>query len=214
MNRVFRSDEVRRLRELGKKLEESKVIQEKESRKAKFPGLMQFAVASMNSNRSRTWNNKQGSLDADKKAELDKKVSEDRLAFDNAYRQIVRNDLRNWWGAEVQKAYIQGMPEALLIYYLSDDPARTQKLSYALKKAADDYIRGWELLGKKNRKELSGPIDAADNGLLAVQMLIEQLKKGDGIQQTQAKILEIVFESPISALGRKTSEPNGFESAS
>lgn len=200
------ANEAQRLRELMEKLEAEKKIQERESRKAKFPALIQLAITAMKFNRERTWNSTKGAADAAKKAELDKKVKDATEEFVKTYREIVRNDLGRWWGAALQKEYIKGAPEALLTYYLSDNPEKTKPLAYFLKKAADDYIRGWELLGNKNRKELSGPIDVVGNGDLAVQTLIEQLRAGDELQKTQAKILELVFEDPISALGKKAPE--------
>lgn len=210
MSRNNKADEAARLRALRDQLEEEKVRQEKEGRKSKFPALMQLAITAMRSSRERTWLLKQGSGDAAKKAEADKKVKADNEAFVKAFRQIVRNDLKRWWAAELQAAYIKGAPEALLTYYLSDNPAKTKPLAYALKKAGDDYVRGWELLGKKKREEMPGPIEVKGNGALAVQILIEQLSEGDDIQKTQAKILEIVFKDPIEALGQKPSESTGF----
>jgi len=197
------------LRAIYEKLEEEKIAA---SRNAKLLALKQLADIAMKANRERTWNNKQGSADTVKKAELDKRVQEAQGAFRKGYLEMVSKDqrMKRWWGAELQKAYIQGAPEALLIYYLSDNPDKTKPLAYSLKKAADDYIRGWELLGKKSRKELHGPIDIVGNGALAVQILIEQLKAGDDIQKTQAQILEIVFEDPISALGQKNPETTGL----
>ncbi len=211
MSRPNKTDEMKRLRELQEQLETAKVEQEKNSRKAKFPELLALALTAMKSNRERTWNIKKGSADNDTMAKLNEKVKTDGEAFVKAYRRIVRNDLKRWWGAELQKAYIQGAPDALLVFYLSDNPNETKPLAYALKKAADDYVRGWELLGKKNRKELSGPLDRVGNGALAVQILIEQLKAGgDKLQEVQAKILEITFADPIAALGQKNSESDGF----
>lgn len=214
MNRQNRTDEINRLRAMQKELQKDKENQERESKKAKLPALLQLAITAMKACREKTWHiKKQGSVDAAKAAELNKKVLEDSEVFKKAYRQIVTYDLKRLWAAELQKAYVQGAPEVLLIYYLSDNPERTRGLAYSLKKAADDYIRGWELLGKKNRAELPGPLEAKGNGALAVKLLIEQLEEGDEIQKLQAQILKIVFE-PMAALEQKdTSEqqnPKGF----
>ena len=200
--KTSKTDEVSRLRAIQEELQKERETQEKESRKAKFPDLMQLAIAAMRACRELTWNNKKGSTDAGKKAELIKSVGEATKAFVKAYREIVRNDLTRWWGAELQKEYVKGAPKALLEYYLSDEPDKTKPLAYTLEKAADDYVRGWELLGRKNRKELPGPIEIVGNGALAVQMLIEQLSAGDEIQKVQAKILEIVFKDPITYIGK------------
>ncbi|MCL5017094.1 MAG: hypothetical protein M1155_00290 [Patescibacteria group bacterium] len=210
MSRKNRTDEVNELRAKMEKLQEEKAMREKESRKAKFPELMQLAIAAMRAARELTWHNKKGQRDETVKTELVNKVVETTKAFTKAYREIVRNDLKRWWGAELQKQYIQGAPEALLVYYLSDNPDATKPLAYTLKKAAEDYVRGWEMLGKKNRKELPGPIEVKGNGALAVQILIERLQNGDELQKLQAQILEKVFEDPISALGQKDPEVKGF----
>lgn len=209
MNNKARIEQLKKVQE---ELKKDKATQEKESRKAKFPALMQLAITAMRACRELTWSNK-NSADTTKKAALMLSVSEATKAFVKAYREIVRNDLGRWWGAELQKAYIQDNSEALLVYYLSDNPDKTKPLAWSLKKAADEYIRGWEMLGKKNRTTLSGPIDVVGNGSLAVQMLIEQLKTGDEIQKAQAEIVEILFEDPIDALGKKPTEkaePEGF----
>jgi len=210
MSHRNKTDEIAELKARQEQLQEAKKNQEKESRKAKFPNLIQLAMAAMKCNREKTWNTKHGGADPAKLSELTKKVRESGKAFLKAFRQIVHNDLKRWWGAELQKAYIQGAPEALLVFYLSDDPNKTKPLAYALKNAADEYIQGWALLGKKKREELPGPIDKVGNGSLAVQILIEQLKNGDDIQKLQAQILEKVFEDPIDALGQKNPEPTGF----
>ena len=210
MSHYNKADKMNELRARMEQLEEARINQERNARMAKFSDLMQLAIMAMRSNRERTWNNKQGSVDATKKAELDRKVKEDGEAFVKAYRQIVRNDLKRRWGAELQKEYIQGAPEALLVFYLSDSPEKTKPMACSLKKAADDYVRGWEMLGKKNRKELPGPIEVVGNGDLAVQILIEQLKTEGEIQKTLAQLLELAFEDPISAIGKKAPEITGF----
>lgn len=210
MSHYNKANQEMELRNRMEQLQEARINQERNARKAKFPDLMQLAITAMRLNKEKTWNEKQAPADSVKIAELDKKVKEATEAFVKAYRQIVRNDLKRRWGAELQKAYIQDAPEALLVFYLSDSPEKTKPLAYSLKKAADDYVRGWEMLGKKNRKELPGPIDVVGNGDLAVQVLIEQLKVEGEVQKMQAQILEIVFEDPISAIGKKAPEITGF----
>ncbi len=210
MSRSNRTDELNKLRAL-----QDKILREKEveARSARLSALLVLAKAAMNEKRAETWGNKHGNVDAAKKSELEQRVKETREAFVKGFRETVGNDprMRRWWGAELQKAVIQGAPEALLMHYLSaEGPEKTKALSYSLKKAADDYVRGWELLGKKERKELSGPLDRVGNSALAVQIVIEQLKAGDEIQKAQGQILEILFEDPIAALGQKNPKPEGF----
>ncbi|MDO8442646.1 MAG: hypothetical protein Q7S81_00040 [bacterium] len=197
------------LRAMQDKIKKDNEIQERESRKAKFPGLLQLAIVAMRACRELTWNNKHGASDAAKKSELMGKVTETTEAFVKAYRQIVGNDLGLWWGAELQKEYVKGAPEALLVYYLSDNPNKTKPLAYKLKEAADEYVRGWGMLGKKekDRKELSGPIEIVGNGELAVQSLIEQLSAGDEIQKIQVTMLEELFKDPITHLGKPAEDP-------
>ena len=210
MNKI---DELNRLRALQRELEENR---KRETRTANFVILKQLAIAAMKANRERTWYTKQipnGFVDTVKKAELDRKVNETHTEFIKKFREFVGNDQRNrrWWGAELQKAYIQGAPEALLVGGLSDNHEESKPLAWTLKKAADEYLRGWGMINRKDRAKLPGPIDIIGNGDLAVQILIDQLKEsGDDIQITQAQILEIVFEDPISALGRKHSKTDGF----
>jgi hypothetical protein len=211
MSRKNWGDEVNELRARMEKLQKEKEAKERESRLARFPELMALAIAAMKASKELTWNNKQGNTaDTGKKTELIKKAAETSAAFIKGYREIVKNDLKWEWGAELQKSYVQSAPEALLIYYLSDSPNQTKPLAYSLKKAAEDYIYGWELLGKKERQKLPGPIDKVGNGALAVQILIEQLKEGDDIQKLQAQILEKVFHEPINHFGQKKSEPKNF----
>lgn len=197
------------LRAMQDQIKKDNEIQERESRKAKFPDLLKLAIAAMKACKELTWNNKHGASDAAKKSELMKKVTETTEAFTKAYRQIVGNDLALWWGAELQKEYVKGAPEALLVYYLSDNPNKTKAIAYKLKEAADEYVCGWGMLGKKekDRKELSGPIEIVDNGELAVQALIEQLSVGDKIQEIQAIMLEKLFKDPIAHLGKPAEDP-------
>lgn len=208
-----KTDEINRLRQLQKELEKRK---EEETRIANFQSLKQLAIADMKANRERTWYVKQipnGFVDTVKKAELDRKVNEAHTEFLNKFREIVGSNPRNrrWWGAELQKAYIQGAPQALLINGLSDNPEQSKPLAWTLKRAADDYIRGWAMLNRKDQADLPGPLDIIGNGNLAIEVLIEQLKdSGDEISETQAKILEIEFEDPISALGQKQTKTGGF----
>jgi len=210
---VNKADELNRLRQLQKELEKSK---EQETRKANFQTLKQLAIADMKANRERTWYVKQipnGFVDTVKKAELDRKVNEAHAEFVKKFQEFVGNNPRNrrWWGAELQKAYIQGAPQALLVNGLSDDSDQSKPLAWTLKRAADDYIRGWAMLNRKDQATLPGPLDVTGNGALAVQLLIEQLKdSGDEINETQAQILEIEFEDPISALGQKNIKTEGF----
>jgi hypothetical protein len=174
---------------------------------------MKLAVTAMRACRELTWGKKKGSLDAGKKAEMSQKVKENTEMFLRAYRQIVGNDLKSQWSTEVQKEYVKGAPEALLMYYLSDNPSAVKGLAHSLKKAADKYVRGWEMLGRNKRNELPGPMEITGNGTLAVQILIEQLKDGDEIQKVQAQILKAVFEKPLSTLAAKPAnppEPKGF----
>lgn len=203
MSRKSNTQKIEELKRVQEELRKDNENREWEAKKAKLPALLQLAMAAMNANRVKTWAKNHGPVDDAKKAEINKNIEETQKAFEKSFREIASNDprIRNWWGAELQKAYVQGAPEALLIYYLSDNP-NTKPRAFALKNAADEYVRGWELLGKKNRKELPGPIEVRGNGALAVQLLIEQLKAGDAIQKAQAEIVEILFEDPISNLGK------------
>jgi hypothetical protein len=198
------------LKAAQQELQKEKEIEERKSRIAKLASvLMPLAVTAMRACRELTWSNKNGPADAGKKAELTQKIAEATKAFAKAYREIVCKspDIKNWWGAELQKEYVKGAPKALLEYYLSDEPDRTKPLAYKLEEAADEYVRGWEMLGRKNRKELHGPVEAVGNGALAVEVLIEQLNAGDKIQKIQVQILERLFKGPISALGKKSEKP-------
>ena len=210
MSHYNKADQERELRNRMEQLQEANIHQERNARMAKFPYLIQLAIAAMKAYGELTWNNKHNAADAAKKAELMKKVKEATEAFVKTYREIVRNDLKRRWGAELQKEYVKGAPKELLVYYLSDNPNKTRTLACKLQDAADDYVRGWKMLGKKDRKELPGPIEIVGNGELAVQVLIEQLKVEGEVQKMQAQILEIVFENPISAIGKKALEITGF----
>jgi len=198
------------LRAAQQKLEEEKKDQERKARIAGLPALVQLAVAAMKACGALTWHNKHSPADAEKKSELAQKVKESAETFKKAYRKIVGNgpdNIKNWWGAELQKEYVKGASKALLEYYLSDEPDKTKPLAYKLEEAADQYVRGWGMLGKKDRKALHGPLERIGNGKLAVEMLIEQLREGDEIQKIQVQILEGLFEGPISALGTPAQDP-------
>jgi hypothetical protein len=182
----------------------------------KIEKLTTIAITAMKANRALTWAkaNKEPT-ETEKRKQNEEKYKE----FIDALKEIPQKNLHDWT-QRVQLAYIKNKAPKQIFYYLGGNERDFGRLGYRLEKSADEYVKGWKLLGHKDREELLAPLfivspyelglPVTDNeGILCVQLLISKLKKGNWAQKEQAKIVEKHFEKIIARLGKKMPE-KGF----
>ena len=177
--------------------------------------LLGIAETSMESFREfmRTKKRKEGTNEQEMK-NLEKRVSEDRLYFNAQFRAVVlANHWQSVWKEAVLKEYVR-MGRSAVFYYLSEDVEGTRGMASAYKKRADEFVRGWQMLGMADRRDLPGPTDivnkfglglpvTGDDGTIAILLLVSKLKEKGALEKKQAEILEMLFSNSIAKFKRE-----------